>query len=100
MYTAMLSYEQPSAMDTSSLEVCVSGGAAMPPELMRGFEPAFDCMILETDAPTNAGDSGGPVLNDRGELVGVVSHYADRQRQVSGNIDLEEVRNFVAQHRP
>jgi S1-C subfamily serine protease len=56
-------------------------------------------MILETDVPTNPGDSGGPVLNDRGQLVGVISHYAARQRQVSGNIDLEEVRNFVAQDR-
>ncbi len=59
---------------------------------------AIDCMILETDAPVNPGDSGGPVVNDRGELVGVVSHYLTRSRQVSGNIDLEEVRKFVSKH--
>lgn len=59
-----------------------------------------DCMILETDSPVNPGDSGGPAMNDRGELVGVVSHFLMDQRQVSGNIDVEEVRAFLARHVP
>jgi S1-C subfamily serine protease len=54
----------------------------------------LDCLVLETDAPVNRGDSGSPVLNNRGELVGVVSHHLTKQAQVSGNIDLEEVRTF------
>ena len=29
-----------------------------------------DCMILETDSAVNPGDSGGPVVNDRGEIGG------------------------------
>ena len=58
----------------------------------------IDSMILESDAPLNHGDSGGPVMNDRGELVAVVSHGSSQQRQVSGNIDVEEVRKFVARH--
>lgn len=58
----------------------------------------IDSMILESDAPLNHGDSGGPVMNDRGELVAVVSHGSAQQRQVSGNIDVEEVRKFVARH--
>jgi long-chain acyl-CoA synthetase len=33
--------------DTTSLRLCISGGAAMPVEVMRGFEDAFDCMVLE-----------------------------------------------------
>jgi S1-C subfamily serine protease len=56
----------------------------------------LDCMILETDAPTNQVDSGGPMLHDRGELVGIVSHYVKDQQQVSGEIDVEEVRRFIA----
>jgi long-chain acyl-CoA synthetase len=32
--------------DTTSLRLCVSGGAAMPVEVMRGFEQSFDCMVL------------------------------------------------------
>ncbi len=31
----------------SSLELCVSGGAAMPVEIMRAFERQFGCQILE-----------------------------------------------------
>jgi long-chain acyl-CoA synthetase len=45
MYHAML--QVPSPPDTSSLRVCVSGGSAMPVEVMKRFEEAFDCMILE-----------------------------------------------------
>ena len=32
---------------TSSLRVCMSGGAALPDELMRGFEEHFGCTVLE-----------------------------------------------------
>jgi len=59
---------------------------------------ASDCMILETDAPVNPGDSGGPVVSDRGELVAVVAHFLTNQRSVSGNIDVEEVRRFLSRH--
>ncbi len=47
MYAAMLHLPDRENYDTSSLQVCASGGAAMPVELMRGFEQAFDCKILE-----------------------------------------------------
>lgn len=53
------------------------------------------CMVLETDAPTNPGDSGGAIVNEYGKVVGVVSHVIKTQRQVSGNIDLEELRQFL-----
>jgi long-chain acyl-CoA synthetase len=45
MYHAMLNV--PGEHDTSSLRVCVSGGSAMPVEVMKAFERQFDCMILE-----------------------------------------------------
>jgi long-chain acyl-CoA synthetase len=45
MYAAMLNH--PDDADTSTLEVCVSGGAAMPVEVMRAFEQRFGCQILE-----------------------------------------------------
>ena len=35
------------ATDATSLRLRVSGGAAMPVEVMRAFEDAFDCKILE-----------------------------------------------------
>jgi long-chain acyl-CoA synthetase len=44
MYTALL--HQPSERDVR-LRVCVSGGAALPVEVLRGFEERFDCKLLE-----------------------------------------------------
>jgi long-chain acyl-CoA synthetase len=45
MYSAMLHH--PGEFDTSSLQLCVSGGAAMPVEVLRAFERRFECTILE-----------------------------------------------------
>jgi long-chain acyl-CoA synthetase len=47
MYAALLNHPARDGFDTSTLEVCVSGGAAMPVEVMRSFERAFGCTILE-----------------------------------------------------
>ena len=47
MYAAMFHHDDRDQFDTSTLELCVSGGSAMPVELMRGFEEAFGCKILE-----------------------------------------------------
>jgi long-chain acyl-CoA synthetase len=47
MYAAMLHHAGHEQVDTSSLELCVSGGAAMPVEILKGFEEAFDCKVLE-----------------------------------------------------
>jgi long-chain acyl-CoA synthetase len=47
MYAALLNHPDCSRFDVSSLELCVSGGAAMPVEILRGFEEAFGCKVLE-----------------------------------------------------
>jgi len=47
MYAAMLHHLDSAQADVSSLRLCVSGGAALPVEILRGFEEAFHCMILE-----------------------------------------------------
>jgi long-chain acyl-CoA synthetase len=47
MYSAILNHPDYARHDTSTLQVCASGGAALPVELMRGFEAAFGCKILE-----------------------------------------------------
>jgi long-chain acyl-CoA synthetase len=47
MYSALLHHEGHEKFDTATLELCVSGGSAMPVELMRSFEEAFGCKILE-----------------------------------------------------
>jgi long-chain acyl-CoA synthetase len=47
MYGAILNVADHDRYDTSTLRGCASGGAPMPVELMRGFEQAFSCQILE-----------------------------------------------------
>ncbi len=47
MYAALLQYPQHADYDTSALRLCVSGGAALPVEILRGFEETFGCIILE-----------------------------------------------------
>jgi long-chain acyl-CoA synthetase len=47
MYGAMLHLPDRDKYDTSSLELCASGGAALPVELLKGFDEAFGCKVLE-----------------------------------------------------
>jgi long-chain acyl-CoA synthetase len=47
MYVAMLHSDKAGEADTSSLRLCVSGGSAMPGEVLRAFEEKFGCKILE-----------------------------------------------------
>ncbi len=47
MYVALLQHPGHDGYDLSRLRLCVSGGAALPVEILRGFEAAFGCMILE-----------------------------------------------------
>jgi long-chain acyl-CoA synthetase len=50
MYAAMLHLPQDQGSDpakTETLRLCASGGAAMPVEILRGFEEKFGCIILE-----------------------------------------------------
>ena len=52
--------------------------------------------VIETQGPINKGDSGGPVVNDQGELAGVVSAFHNQDRLISWSIDVREVRTFLA----
>ncbi len=47
MYGAMLHHPDREQYDVSTLKLCGSGGSAMPVELLRGFDEAFGCKILE-----------------------------------------------------
>jgi long-chain acyl-CoA synthetase len=47
MYAAMLQVDDAGSYDVSSLRSCISGGAAMPVEVMKKFEEKFDCAVFE-----------------------------------------------------
>src|SRR5216684_1336062 len=85
MYAAILHYPQADPAMAATLRVCVSGGASMPVEILRGFEEKFGCMILEgyglsetspvasfnhPDKPRKPGSVGTPVEGVQMRLVG------------------------------
>jgi long-chain acyl-CoA synthetase len=47
MYAAMLHLPEADPAKTATLRLCASGGAALPVEILRGFEEKFGCVILE-----------------------------------------------------
>jgi S1-C subfamily serine protease len=54
-----------------SLSVGHISGRRTPTQLFGGFEQVE---LLQTDAAINQGNSGGPMFNMRGEVIGIVSH--------------------------
>ena len=51
--------------------------------------------IVETQLPTNCGNSGGAVVNDRGEVVAVVEGHSTNARLVSLFVDISELRGYL-----
>jgi long-chain acyl-CoA synthetase len=47
MFGALLHHPERESFDTSSLRTCITGGASMPVEVLRGFEDAFGAVVLE-----------------------------------------------------
>jgi long-chain acyl-CoA synthetase len=47
MFGALLHHPERERFDTSSLRTCITGGASMPVEVLRGFEDAFGAKVME-----------------------------------------------------
>ena len=56
--------------------------------------------VVETQLPTNRGNSGGAVVNDRLEVVAVVEGHMQEARLVSLFIDVGEIRDYLAEAVP
>ncbi|MFI8280470.1 long-chain fatty acid--CoA ligase [Streptomyces sp. NPDC085929] len=84
MYSALLHAALPDGFDASRLRLAVSGGAALPVEVLQGFERRFDAMVLEgyglsetspvasfnhPDRPRKAGSIGVPIRGVEMRLV-------------------------------
>lgn len=52
MYSALLNVRNKDQYDLSHLNLCISGGAAMPQQTMEDFEETFNVKILEGNGPT------------------------------------------------
>src|SRR3954452_24958546 len=72
MYTAMLNHPERDRFDSSSLTLCVSGGSALPVEVLRGFDAAFDCKVLEGYGLSETTGMGSFNLPDRERKPGSI----------------------------
>jgi long-chain acyl-CoA synthetase len=85
MYVALLHADSAAARDLSRLRLCVSGGAAIPVEVLHGFEHQFGARVLEgyglsetspvasfnhLDRPSKPGSIGTPVWGTELQVVG------------------------------
>jgi S1-C subfamily serine protease len=58
--------------------------------------------LIQTDAAINVGSSGGPLFNERGELIGIVSHIRSRSGGSEGlgfAVAINSARELVIEHR-
>jgi long-chain acyl-CoA synthetase len=69
---ALLHHPDRDKHDTSSLELCVSGGSAMPVEVLRGFDEAFGAKILEGYGLSETTGMGSFNLPDRERKPGSI----------------------------
>ena len=72
MYTALLHHPDREQYDTSSLDLCVSGGSALPVEVLRGFDEAFDATVLEGYGLSETTGMGSFNLPDRERKPGSI----------------------------
>ena len=63
----------------------------------KGFQ--IQATIVEATSLVNPGDSGGPVVNNQGELVAVTQGYDPGARGFSIFIDVSEVKQFLKENK-
>jgi len=72
MYAAMLHQPDRERYDVSSLDLCVSGGAALPVEVLRGFDTAFGAKVLEGYGLSETNGMGSFNVPDRERKPGSI----------------------------
>jgi S1-C subfamily serine protease len=58
----------------------------------------LEARVVETQIPTNQGDSGGPNVNDRCELVAITQGGNQDNRLVSFSIHVSEIKDLLNRH--
>jgi long-chain acyl-CoA synthetase len=72
MYSALLHHPGRERFDVSSLDLCVSGGSALPVEVLRGFDEAFGTKVLEGYGLSETTGMGSFNLPDRERKPGSI----------------------------
>jgi tetratricopeptide (TPR) repeat protein len=79
----------------STAGTVVRAAADLVIEINTGLQFKARMLTVQTEEPIRPGYSGGPVVNDRGEVVGVSTTRRKVGRR-AGCVDVAEVRTFVA----
>jgi S1-C subfamily serine protease len=66
--------------------------------LISGYRDIDAVPCIQTSAPISPGSSGGPLLNDRGEVLGVTSMTLADGQQLNFAITASQVRSLIAQN--
>lgn len=84
MYNFLLQYPEGNPEDLSTLRLCISGGAAMPVALLKGFEQKFNVLVSEgyglseaspvtcfnpLDRPRKPGSIGTSIINVENKVI-------------------------------
>lgn len=63
--------------------------------LSKGTVSRMDEKILQCDLTVNAGNSGGPVLNEQGECIGIISYKQEDVEGYAFAVPLEKIKSFL-----
>src|SRR5215213_7010063 len=72
MYSALLNHPERDKHDLSSLDLCASGGSALPVEVLRGFDDCFGAKVLEGYGLSETVGMGSFNLPDRERKPGSI----------------------------
>ncbi len=90
-----LAQENP-AMASPILIIGYPGGRETP-SVTGGLVSAVTKDVLQTDAAINRGNSGGPVLNNRGQVVGIVTSKDFYSEGVGFAVPLTRLKDFLVE---
>jgi len=87
----------PFGLEATVTQGIISTTARDPRELRMEMDARRVKKLIQTDASINQGNSGGPLLNARGEVIGVNQAILPYARGIGFAIPINEVKNTIEQ---
>lgn len=78
----------------ASDQIDFDSGSYYAPTFSTGRISRVAPRLLQVDAPVSVGNSGGPVVSQRGKVVGVIVRRASVQQKLGGSVIQTELPNF------